>query len=51
MQATMSKTRMKPLTNSAVDARERFIVLTRMATDSIVGSKSPKRDIFIWFPT
>jgi signal transduction histidine kinase len=42
----MSKTRMKPSTNSAVDARERFIVLTRMATGSIVGSKSPDEGYF-----
>lgn len=32
--------------SSAVDARERFIVLTRMATGSIVGSKSPGEEYF-----
>lgn len=37
---------MNPSTSNAVDARERFIVLTRMATGSIVGSKSPGEEYF-----
>lgn len=42
----MSKTQMKLSTSNAVDARERFIVLTRMATGSIVGAKSLDGDHF-----